>query len=165
MRLDVRLPELGAACKALEVPSLEGNYAYNLLHGVLHPHQGVGRGARPAAEKISEEDRSSKLHCGCCRKPLSALTFKAANKGATYWVCGACDQELRARRACGGQDSKDVWKCPTAAKGDSGCVCWCAVAKKQQVSGGKRPKSKGHTSSKKQKWTTQKKNESQKGDQ
>jgi hypothetical protein len=59
-----------------------------------------------------------------------------------------CDEELR---ACGGQHSMEVWKCPTAAEGDSGCKC-CADAKKQQVSAGKRPKSKGFSSPKKRKW-------------
>ncbi len=33
---------------------------------------------------------------------------------------GMCDEELRAR---GGQDSTEVWKCPTTAEGESGCMC------------------------------------------
>jgi hypothetical protein len=43
--------------------------AYRLFH---RPEwrEGVGRGARPAAEKVSEEDRFSKLHCSRCVKRL-----------------------------------------------------------------------------------------------
>jgi hypothetical protein len=93
------------------------------------------RRGHPLADKVSVEDRFSKLRCGCCMKPLSESTqqAKAVNKGATYWVCGVCAKELRA-------DSKDVWDCPTAAEGKSGCLCWCAAAKKQQMGGGKRKK-------------------------
>ncbi len=70
---------------------------------------------------ISNEDRFSKLQCGRCTKPLSARHTKAGHAGATYWVCGECDDELRAR---GGQDRKAVWDCPTAAVGGSGFKCW-----------------------------------------
>jgi hypothetical protein len=94
-------------------------------------------------------------------KPLSENHSKAVNKGATYWVCGVWDEELR---ACGGQDSKALWKCPTAREGGDGCKC-CADAKKQQVSAAKRPKSKGLSSPKKRKWTAQRKTEFQEGDQ
>jgi hypothetical protein len=99
----------------------------------------VGRGARPAVHTVSEEERFSKLHCGCCMKPLPESRHKAVNEGATHWVCSKCDQELRAR---GEQDITEVWKCPSAAKGKSGCLCWSAKAKKQKVGGGKRPKSR-----------------------
>jgi hypothetical protein len=61
VRLDVRLPALSR--KALEVPSLQSNFAYSLFQG-KDMHQGVGWGERPAAEKISDADRFSKLHCG-----------------------------------------------------------------------------------------------------
>jgi hypothetical protein len=121
----------------------------------------VGRGARPAREQVSKEERFSKLHCGRCRKPLSQCNFKAVNKGATYWVCCVCSEELR---ASGGQDSTVVWDCPTAAKGKGGCKCCCAAAKERQVSGGKRPKSR-FSSRKKRKWTEQRNNKLRKGDQ
>ncbi len=76
------------------MPSLDRSSADRIFHSVPQTYQGVGRGARPAAEPISEEDRFSKLHCGRCRKPLSesARHHKALNKGATYWVCGECDK-------------------------------------------------------------------------
>jgi hypothetical protein len=124
VRLDVRLPALPGESKALQVPSFEGNSAYSLFHRSGQTYQSVGRGARLAAEPVSEEYRFSKFHCGRCMKPLSESIkdAKALNKGATYWVCGVCDEELR---ACGGLDRKAVWKCPTAAEGGSGCKCCC----------------------------------------
>jgi hypothetical protein len=146
------------------VPSLNNpNFAYDIFHSVTQPYQGVGRGARPPVEPVSEKDRFSKLHCGRCMKPLSdSSRHKALNKSAWYKVCSECDEELRAR---GGLDSMEVWKCPTTAEGGSGCKC-CAVAKKQQVCGGKRKKGgKGFSSPKKRKWTAHRKNESQEGDQ
>jgi hypothetical protein len=39
-------------------------------------------------------------------------------------------------RACGGQDSKKLWDCPTAADGDSGCLSCCEP--KQAAPSGKR---------------------------
>ncbi len=67
--------------------------------------------------------------------------------------------------ACGGQDSKGVWDCPTAAEGGSGCKCWCAEGKSQQLWGNKRKKGgKGYTSPKKRKWLARRKAESEKGD-
>ncbi len=123
----------------------------------------MGRGACPAAEPVSEEDCFSKPHCGRCRKPLSesARKHKALDKSAWYKVCIECNKELR---ACGGQDSKEVWDCLTAAVGGSGCLCCCADAKKQQVCSYKRPKSKLFSGSKKQKYITRTKNESPEGD-
>jgi hypothetical protein len=68
VRLDVRLPALpsksNSKAKALQVLSLGRSSAYRLFHPP-HPYQGVGRGARQAAEPVSEEDRFSKIHCGC----------------------------------------------------------------------------------------------------
>ncbi len=161
MRRDVRLQ--GQHGLRLQVPVASRTQAYRVFHPP-RPYEGVGQGARgPVAALVSEEDCSSKLHCGCCRKPLSQCDFKALNKGATYWVCNGCDKELRAR-ARRGQASTEVWRCPTAAKGWRDCKCWCADGKKQQVGGGKRPKSKGFLSLKERKWDAQR-NEFQEGDQ
>ncbi len=122
----MRLDALGGGRSALKVPMLSKNSAYNMFNTVpSQPYHGVGRGARSAVAPISEEDRFSKLHCGRCIKPLSesASTHhsKAFNEGATYWVCGMCDEELRAR---GGQDS-NAWRCQTAREGNSGGKCCC----------------------------------------
>ncbi len=66
VRLDVRLPALGAARKAHQVPSLEGNYAYK-DHDGSSRYQGVGQSwGRQAAEPVSQQERFSKLHCGRC---------------------------------------------------------------------------------------------------
>jgi hypothetical protein len=149
VRLDVWLPAaLPPGRQALQMPSLNGTSAYRVFHR-NDTYQGVGRGGRPAAQPISEADRFNNLHCGRCMKPLAEIPVqahsKAVNECATYWVCWAYDEELRARR---GQDSKAVWDCPTAAEGGSGCKC-CTNAKMQQDAG-KRPKSKGFSSPKKQ---------------
>jgi hypothetical protein len=131
-----------------QLPNLH-TFAYQLFHADPNrPYLGKGRGSRPAAPPVSGAERLSKLHCGCCRTQLSErhLPLKAVNKGgATYWVCGICATKLRARGV-------REWKCPAAAKGKSGCRCWCADAKKQQVCRGKRPKGKGWTSRKQRKW-------------
>jgi hypothetical protein len=158
VRLDVRLSALSG--KALAVPYLSTTFAYRIFHGTPNKlYKGVGRGARPAAELVSEEERFSKLHCGCCRKPLSeSHNHKAVEKGATYWVCGECDKELS---ACGGLDRQAEWKCPTAADGGSDCLCWSAAAKKQPDAK-KRPKS--FSSSKKQRWQAQRMQELQESD-
>jgi hypothetical protein len=106
-------------------PGKERNSVCRLFHGLAaSTYQGVGAHGRPAAEPISEAHRFCKLHCSRCMKPLSetAHNSKALNKDALYWVCSICDKELRAR---GGQDSKVVWDCPTAAEGGSGCKCCC----------------------------------------
>ncbi len=165
MRLNMRLP--AQTGKALAVLNLGGNYTYYIFHGAaaFHvPYQDVGRGARPPVERVTKEDRFSEPHCGCCMKPLSeSAHYKAVNKGATFWVCSECDVELRAR---GGQDSTEVWRCPTAAEGDSGCLCWSAAPKKEQLGRNARKMiGKGHTSAKKQKWMAQRMNKSQEGGQ
>jgi hypothetical protein len=56
-----------------------------------------------------------------------------------------------------------VWKCPTAAEGDSGCKCCCKS--KQAALGKRKAGGRGYTSPKKRKWMVQRNNESQKGDQ
>jgi hypothetical protein len=83
VRLDVRLPALGAGRQALQVPSLEGNSAYRIFHG-------VGRGARQAAEPISEDNRFSKLHCGRCMKPLALTLSCDRHVGSREW-CNSCN--------------------------------------------------------------------------
>ncbi len=116
----------------------------------------------PAANRAGPREFA---HLGASRRSSASkqgTNSKALNKGATYWVCAICAKELRAR---GGRESKAVWDCPTAAKSDKdGCKC-CADAKKQQVGGGKRPKSKVYTSSKTQKANKRRKSELQEGDQ
>ncbi len=97
MRLDMRLPFVGDALRQAHVPSTTTSYAYRLFHSVLEPFQGVGRGARSSAPRVSEEDRFRKLHCGRCMKELSAKAKnKAPNKGAAYRNCLVCYFELRA---------------------------------------------------------------------
>ncbi len=128
VRLDVRLPALNN--KALEVPALRAALRTGCSTST-QPYQGVGRGVgrggRPAAEPVSMAERLSKLHCGCCMKPLSEKTvkvfkaLKAVNKGATYWVCGVCYDDLS---GCGGEQVEE-WLCPTAADGGDDCLCWC----------------------------------------
>jgi hypothetical protein len=147
VRLDVQLPALGGARNSLQVPSFKGSpaSAYRLFQG-SDTYHGVGRGARPAVEKVSKEERFSVRHCSRCMKRLSpASNYKAVNAGATYWVCGECDQGLRARRSL--SESKAEWDCPTAREGGDDCTC-CTEAKKPHVCGGKRPKGKGFYSSK-----------------
>jgi hypothetical protein len=80
------------------------------------------------------------------------------NKGATYWVCGTCDEELR---ACGGLDRKAVWDCPTAAEGKRGCKCCCKP--KQAARSGKRRKAI-FTPSKKHKADARRKKKFREGD-
>ncbi len=122
MRLDLRLPS--QSTRQLPVPALGSNFAYRLFRR-NETYQAAGRGARPAAPLVSEEERFFKLHCGRCRKPSAAVNrHKAVNEGVTYRICMVCYCE---RRACGGQDSK-VWECPSAAKGKSDCLCWCEPA-------------------------------------
>ncbi len=140
VRLDMRLPFIGAAARwgcPPSVPSIETSYAYHIFATRYTRYTGVGRGARPAAGKVSEEDRFSKLHCGRCMKELfdSKHKHKALNKGATYRICMDCYFE---QRGSGEQDSK-VWECPSAAEGKSDCLCSCAP--KQAAQGGKRRKS------------------------
>jgi hypothetical protein len=132
VRLDVRLPALSG--KALQVPGLSNSFAYRTFH-VHTTYQGVGRGARPAAEPISEANRFSKFHCGRCMKPLSEHpSLQSAQQGRQILDLRRMRRgAARVRRA--GQ--RAVWDCPTAAEGGSGCKCWCADAKKQQVVGGK----------------------------
>jgi hypothetical protein len=163
VRLDVWLPALGAARKALQVPSFMRNSAYRIFAASGGAtYQGVGGGARPAAELTSEADSFSKLHCGRCVKPLSesASTHhsKAVNEGATYWVCGVCDEKLR---ACG-QDRKAVSHCPTAAEGGSGCKCCCKP--KQAPTSKRKAGGKGFSSPKMRKLKARRKNEFQEGD-
>jgi hypothetical protein len=82
--------------------------------------------------------RTAKPHCGRCMS--AAVTtkrdHKAVNEGATYRICTDCYFELR---ACGEQDSKEVWECPAAAEGKSDCLCSCAP--KQAAVGRKKRKS------------------------
>jgi hypothetical protein len=139
VRLGVRLPALGAVRDTLEVPSLKGNYAYRLFH-TTGAFQDVGRGTRRrAAEKVSEQERFSKLHCGHCMKALnSAINIKALNKGAWYWVCAMCGMELR---TCGVEEMDD-WLCPTAAEGMSGCLCCCTPKQQSQGARGARSSSR-----------------------
>jgi hypothetical protein len=97
--------------------------ALDIFHNVLQPYQGVGRGARPATEPVSEEERFSKPHCGRCLRPVpESRNHKELNKDAWSWICNVCNEELR---ACGRQDRKAVWDCPTAAEGLRGCMCCC----------------------------------------
>jgi hypothetical protein len=56
---------------------------------------------------------------------------KALNKGATYRICMVCYFELRA------EEEEEVWTrppaCPSAAAGDSDCLCWCEPKQAAQV--------------------------------
>jgi hypothetical protein len=136
VRLDMRLPFVGDARRQAHVPSTTTSYAYQIFR-VGHSYSGAGRGARPGAGKISEEDRFSKLHCGRCMKELSGKhRHKALNKGATYRICMVCYFELRA------EQDEEAWTrppaCPSAAEGDSDCLCWCEP---KQAAKGKRRKS------------------------
>jgi hypothetical protein len=128
----------------LPVPSCENNYAYHLFH-TWPPFQGVGRGARPAAPRVSEEERTAKPHCGRCMS-AAVSHHKAVNEGATYRICMDCYFEWR---ASGEQDSKEVWECPSAAQGKSDCLCSCAPLLVQAAAGRKQRKS-SFSSSKKQ---------------
>ncbi len=164
VRLDGRLPALGGGRSALQVPKVSINSAYGVFHSG-QAYQGVGRGARPAAEPISEGNRFSKLHCGRCMKPLSegASTrhAKAVNEGATYWVYWKCDEELRAR---GGQDSK-AWRCPTALDGNSGCLCTSDKPKQAAPSFKRNASRRSFIPPKKRKWEALTKNNCREGDQ
>ncbi len=117
MRLDMRLP--AANYQPGPVPPLYNNYAHNRFHSGSAPFQGVGSGARPAAPRVSEEERTAKPHCGRCMSAAVSL-HKAVNEGATYRICMDCYHERRE------QDSKEVWECPSAAQGKSDCLCSCA---------------------------------------
>jgi hypothetical protein len=129
LRLDVRLP--GCRGEALPVPNIH-TFAYNLFHlresMYIPGHSyGAGRGGgRQPPPKVSEAERLSKLHCGCCMTQLTErhAPLKALNKGATYWVCWACDKK---------PGSKLEWLCPTAAEGTRGCLC-CAPPKQAEPS-------------------------------
>jgi hypothetical protein len=121
------------------------NYAYHLFHA-WQPFQGVGRGARPAAARVSEEERTAKPHCGrCMSAAVGHITHKAVNEGATYRICMDCYYE---RRGSGEQDSKEVWECPSAAQGKSDCLCSCAP---KQAAVGRKQRKSSFSSRKKQK--------------
>ncbi len=123
------------------------NYAYHLFHNQpchnSQPFQGVGCGARPAAPRVSEEERTAKPHCGRCMSAAVSL-YKAVNEGATYRICMDCYYE---RRGSGEQDSKEVWECPAAAQGKSDCLCSCAP---KQAAAGRKQRKSSFSSSKKQ---------------
>jgi hypothetical protein len=138
VRLDMRLPFVGDARRQAHVPSTTTSYAYHIFHvrpWPGHSYTGAGRGARPAAGKVSEEDHFSRLHCGRCMKELSGKhRHKALNKGATYRICMECYFELRAA------EDEEAWTrppaCPAAAAGESHCMCACEP--KQTAKGKKR---------------------------
>jgi hypothetical protein len=89
---------------------------------------------------------------------MPARSYKAAIAGAMYWVCGECDQGLRARKPL--SDSKAEWDCPTAREGGEDCTC-CTEAKKPHICGGKRPKGKLFSSRKQTALRARKKREAQ----
>jgi hypothetical protein len=126
VRLYVRLPALSAARNELQVPSLEVNSMYRLFHSVTQPYQGVGRGARTAAEKISEEERISTLHCSCCLKPLSERERASTTTRRSTRALGAGSAPC-ATRSCARAEGRTArrWDFRTAAEGSSGCLCWC----------------------------------------